>query len=454
VIARVAQTVERYAMLRPGMNVGVAVSGGADSVCLLHILRELGFSLHILHLNHRLRGAESDADAAFVRDLAARLGLPCTVRDGDLAQAADNLEQAGRRARLSLFQEALANGTVDRVATAHTRDDQAETVLFRFLRGAGSAGLAGIRPVTSDGLVRPLIEVGRFDVERYLRNRGIEWREDSTNAGRRFARNRIRHDLLPQLERDWNPSLRETLAHTADWAFAEEQYWEGEVDRLASAALRREIGFVSLKVETLRTMPLAAARRVVRRALEIARGDLRSIDFEHVAAVLALVNSAHGHGRVHLPGVEVLRSFDWVRFGIPAARTQYLLPAIPPFTFGIPGTNCEISLELIEKSETSGLFDCVYNDGMGCLDWGRLSGSLQLRNWQTGDRYQPAGHSGERKIKTLFQQARIPFWERRQWPVLVDGQAVVWARQFGPASAVVANAGSSMILRIRESEVQ
>ncbi len=226
----IRRTIERYRMLEPGQRVGVAVSGGADSVCLLYALLELGgLELSVLHVDHGLRGEESRGDAAFVRELAAGLGLPFCLREIDLP--AGNLEQEARKARLSFFREHLAQGHADRVALGHTRRDQAETVLFRILRGAGTAGLAGIRPVTAGGLVRPLIDVERAEVEEFLRGRGIAWREDSTNAAPDFARNRIRHRLLPQLAADWNPGIVETLARTAEFAQAEEAYWEAEIGR-------------------------------------------------------------------------------------------------------------------------------------------------------------------------------------------------------------------------------
>lgn len=434
-------------MFRPGMRVGVAVSGGADSVCLLHVLREFDLQLHVIHLNHNLRGDESRGDADFVRDLAGSLGLPCTIREADVAALGGNREQAAREARLGLFRQILESGLVERVATGHTRSDQAETVLFRFLRGSGSAGLAGIRPSTAEGLVRPLIDVTRREVESYLRDRGIPWRDDSTNSSTQYARNRIRHELLPQLERDWNPALVDTLAHTADWALAEEAYWDEELTRICPS-LNEHV----LPCEDLRRLPLAVARRLVRRAIERAKGDLRGVDFRHVGAILELASDVQGHGRVQLPGLEVVRSFDWVRFDKPsAAMESYRLSAPVPGMVQIPG-GLRIVLELIEKPETSVLSQCVYNDGVDGLDWRSLSGFLELRNWRHGDRYQPTGSTGEEKIKTLFQNARIPVWERAQWPVLVDGGAIVWSRRFGAAAGVVAHSGSTEILRVREVE--
>lgn len=451
---RIRRTIERYDMFRPGMKVGVAVSGGADSVCLLHILLEFDLQLHVLHLNHNLRGDESRADADFVGQLAGRLGLPCTVRGADFATITGNLEQTAREARLAFYREAIVTRMAERVALGHTRSDQAETVLFRFLRGSGTAGLAGIRPVTADGLIRPLLDVDRSEVVRYLRDRGIPWRDDVTNSSRQFARNRIRHNLLPDLELKWNPAIRETLAHTADWALAEEVFWEEELNRIWNQWFPELNGFVSLRCQELLELPLAVGRRVVRRAIERSKGDLRGVDFSHIAAVLALASRSQGHGRVQMPGLEVLRSFDWLRFAIPAPRPDgYRLAAAVPGEVQIPGAGLSICLELIENPETMGPSNSVYNNSaMGGLEWSRLSGSLALRNWRPGDHYRPAGSTGEEKIKTLFQDARIPLWERKQWPVLVDGELIVWVRRFGPAAAVAANSGSRSILRVREVE--
>ena len=458
---RIAQTIARHRMFQPAQKVGVAVSGGSDSVCLLHVLLELApqwdLRLSVLHLDHGLRGEESRQDAEFVRDLAARLGLPVSLRETRVDQSPDNLEQAARQARLAFFRETISTGAVQRVATGHTRSDQAETVLFRFLRGSGTAGLAGIRPVTSEGIVRPLIEVERSEVQQFLLDRGIVWREDSTNRSLQFARNRIRHELLPQIAREWNPAIGEALANTADWALAEEAWWDAEIDRLASQHFTATHHAILLRAGLLAALPLAVARRLVRRAMELAKGDLRRIDFGHIRSVMDLARSTEGHGRLQAPGLDIFRSFEWLRFGQPGGggleSRNYRLPLAVPGSVRVPGANLVISLELIDKSGPSVSPDWVYNKWVGGLDWKRLSGPLELRNWRPGDRYQPAGYSGQEKIKTLFQQARIPLWERRHWPVVTDGSLIVWARRFGPAAGVVAERDAKVILRIREDGV-
>jgi tRNA(Ile)-lysidine synthase len=458
VLQRVAKVITRYNMFTRGAHVGVAVSGGADSVCLLHLLTELSrewnLALTVLHLDHGLRGEESRADAAFVRELAASLGWGVQVREAHL-DPNDNLEQAAREARLAFFREAMLDASLACVATGHTRDDQAETVLFRFLRGSGTAGLAGIRPSTQHGMVRPLIETRRAEIEQYLRDRSLPWREDSTNFTSQFARNRIRRGLLPQLEREWNPALRETLVQTAEWARAEESYWKAEIDRLAIRCLTESNGFVLIDVEQA-PLPLAAARRMVRRAIERVKGDLRGIDFLHVESILAMAAAPEGHGRVQAPGIDVFRSFNWLRFGPIVADSlsdrNYRVEAAIPGIAHAPVAGVEISLEVLENPPDFNSITSVYNEDMGWLDRDRLSGSLTLRNWRPGDQYQPIGRSRAEKIKSLFQEFRIPLWERRHWPVLIDGESIVWARQFGVAVGFAACARSRRVLQLRESK--
>src|SRR5579862_4935413 len=205
---RIADFIERYDMFPPGVRVGVAVSGGADSVFLLHALLELAprWNLHlaVVHIDHGVRGAASRADADFVQDLAARHNLPFHLRRADVPSIDGNLEQAARRVRQAFFAELVATGAVDRIATGHTRSDQAETVLYRILRGSGLAGLSGILPVTQERVVRPLLDLDRGEIECWLRTRNIAWREDETNQVLPYAKNRPPHEILPPLMKDLN----------------------------------------------------------------------------------------------------------------------------------------------------------------------------------------------------------------------------------------------------------
>lgn len=456
-LLRIADTANRYGMFERGRHVGVAVSGGADSVCLLRALVDLApqwdLRLSVLHLNHKLRGQESEEDELFVVELARQLGLPVTVRSANIAALPDNLEQAGRNARLEFFRDQLQTTDMEHVAVGHTRDDQAETVLFRFLRGSGGAGLAGIRPVTAEGIVRPLLEVSRVEIEHFLRDRGVAWREDSSNSSMRFARNRIRRDLLPQLVRDWNPAVVDTLNRTAEWAHGEEEYWAKEIGQLAGRLISEcDHGIFLVRAADLREQPPAVGRRLVRHILERAKGDLLGVNFAHIKAVLALASGKTGHGSVQVPGAEVVRSFDWLRFAaqLNVGQAEYCVQVKVPGVVRVKDAGVAVCLELVETTETFRSSDYVYNGETGFVDWGALSGLLELRSWRPGDRYQPQGSAGEEKIKLLFQKARIPRWERCRWPVLTDGDAIVWSRRFGPANRFAAGPECAKRLRIRE----
>ncbi|HEY1204090.1 MAG: tRNA lysidine(34) synthetase TilS [Bryobacteraceae bacterium] len=455
---RVAATIARYGMFTPGQRVGVAVSGGADSVCLLLALRELApgwdLALSVLHLNHQLRGGESDADERYVEDIAARFGLEVRSARADVLKIAsetgDNMEQAARRVRRAFFLDFLRRGVVDRVALGHTRSDQAETVLFRFLRGAGTAGLAGMRPATREGLVRPLIEIERAEVEQLLRDRGVAWREDASNLDPRFARNRIRHDLLPRLAVE-NPALPATLARLAAVAADEERYWEGEIERVVEGRLVLRPPAVLFRVDWIEGLDRAVARRVIRRAVQAVKGDLRSINMEHIERILELTGNREGSARLQAPGLDVFRSFDWVRLAPPATGgaegRNYEFAAPVPGKVELPGGRSSLSLELEPPAAPAG---SAYNKDGTELDWDRISGGLRIRNWRPGDRYRPIGHASETKIKFLFQEARIPLWERRGWPVMTCGDAIVWSRKFGPAVGYAVSGETRSVLRVRE----
>jgi len=454
---RVAEFIARHRMFETGQRVGVAVSGGADSVFLLRALHELAprwnLKLSLVHIEHGIRGAASFADAEFVRALASQFALPFHFRSANVPAVAGNLEQAARRTRQEFYAELIAAGIVDRIATGHTHNDQAETVLYRILRGSGLTGLSGILPVTEEGLVRPLLEVKRHEIETWLRERGIEWRQDETNCDPSYARNRIRHQTLPLLRETFNPRLDEALVHLASLARDEERYWTAELDQYHLVPPESPI----LSTIQLAGLPPAVARRLIRRLIRHVKGDLRQIDFSHVEKILELARSPQGHARVHLPGVEVIRSLDWVRFAPPGftSRTEhdFSIPLQASSTVELPGSSTRITLQLLEKSDSVRACATVVSD----LDWRRVTArdeapsGLELRNWRPGDQYRQVGRSKQEKVKVLFQEARVPLWDRRSWPIITYNGTILWVRRFGAAAEFVAGPETPVILRVGES---
>jgi len=455
---RVERYIARHQMFPPGTQVGVAVSGGADSVFLLHALCELAprlnLRLSVIHIEHGIRGAASKDDAEFVRQLADSVDLPFHIHSANVPAIEGNEEQAARNVRLGFYTELLAAGTADRIATGHTRSDQAETVLYRILRGSGLAGLSGILPVTREGIVRPLLAIDRAEIEAWLRERNIAWREDATNQDYSYARNRLRHEVLPNLRENFNPRLDETLANMATLARDEESYWDSELARLQPAFTGQQP--LILTTDQLTSAPPAVARRLLRKAIAQARGDLRQIDFAHIERILDMARSQDGHDRVQLPGLDVMRSFGWIRLSrLPATQRErdFSLPLAAPGSVELPGSSARITLQVLEKSEGGEPYATVVNE----LDWQRLRSfpgalpSLELRNWRPGDQYRRVGQAKDEKIKFLFQEARIPLWERRDWPIITYEGAILWTRRFGAAADFAAGPATRVVLQVEDS---
>ncbi|MDA1312224.1 MAG: tRNA lysidine(34) synthetase TilS [Acidobacteria bacterium] len=467
-------------MFAAGEGVAVAVSGGADSVALLYVLRELapklGIVLSVAHLNHRLRGSESDADQEFVGALADRLELPFHTKSVEVRELAlssgDNLEQAARYLRYQWFTQLISAGDAAKVAVGHTLSDQAETVMLRLLRGSGSAGLSAIRPVRDDGVVRPLLGLSREQVEDFLRAIKVEWREDSTNADLSLDRNRLRRHLMPQLKREWNPNLPAVLARTAQWARDEEAYWNQVLSEAVPRVVLREQGreqggAVQLSVVELNKLPVALARRILRQAVTMARGDLRDVDWDHIERLRNLAAGRKGTGAVHLPGLDALRSFDVMCFRSRPRQSgapEFNFELQPPEVVAIPGGSKMLALRIADRSDSQGEYN---NCRAETLDWETVPKPLRLRNWRPGDHYRPVGRSGTQKLRVLFQKSRTPVWEREGWPVLVGPAAgrergevpsvderlrdvVVWARAFGIAAEFKPGAATRCFLRISE----
>lgn len=448
-------------LLRAGDRVGVAVSGGADSVALLRVLLELrsemGVVLAVAHFNHALRGADSDADEQFVAELAQRHDLPLFAGRANVGEYSRtrklSLEHAARKLRYQWLIELAQQQRFEAIATAHTRNDQAETVLMKFLRGAGTKGLAGIHPVLQlDGvrIVRPLLETQRAEIERYLISNDQAWREDHTNLDTRLTRNRIRHELLPLLERDYNPNFRELLNEAAEVALAEEDYWQKKAEKFLDQGHEPPERLLLCdrvsRSEGLPAEPLAMQRRVLKSFLE--RHGLPT-DFHHVEAVRRC--ALGGTSRVDLPGGWLAtRHGDWLELNPPATQPErlvagyeYLLP-IPGECF-IPEAHLTIQAAFVSADEAA----MATPDSLLCRT--QLGESLIIRNWLPGDRFRPAHTCSEEKLKRLFSEKRIPAVQRPLWPVALSGSQVVWVRGFPPALDFAWVPGSGDALRIEVS---
>ena len=461
-------------MIRPGDRVGVAVSGGADSVALLLMLLELrgklGVVLSVVHFNHKLRGKASDADEKFVAKLAAKHGLEFHSASVYVAKKAKderaNLEDAARRARNDYFRSLAESGVCRRIAVAHTADDQAETVLAHLLRGTGLAGLGGIHPLAGP-VIRPLLSIRRSELRRFLRTQKQTWREDATNRDTKRMRARIRNKLLPLLEKQFQPAIVEHLTTLAELAREDEAFFDAQVEERATALVRKfekgvRIAIMDLvgpskkkefntadaeSIERKKTV-LALSKRMVRRMVESVKPRAGQLGAGHVDLVLELARTGKSGSSLSLPGgVEVRRERDALLFqatanvGMESARsTPREFACKIDLASGAPGVRveelgCVFRLREIDwprkRGETS-------MEGT-VLDRDRLRFPLMLRNWRPGDRIRPQGHRSAHKLKRLLNEKRVSRWERDGWPVLASGDKLVWARGFPVAAEFAAN---------------
>lgn len=419
-------------MLTPGLRLAVGVSGGADSVALLRALAErsaeLGLVIQVAHLHHGLRGSEADGDLEFVRDLAARLGLAFHEKHVDTAAEAKargaTIEEAARRLRYGWFRELMGGPAgLDAVATAHTLDDQAETVLAKFLRGAWTEGFSGIHPVLEfpEGrIVRPLLGVTRTEVEHYLNALGQFWREDSSNRHLTFTRNRIRHELLPLLE-SWNPRLREHLAQMAELARDEEAWWDAEVARVMPQVIlpgrpvrgggRAAAEGVALEIAKLAELPIALQRRLLRQAA----GQLGlATDFDGTEALRRLALEGRAGQRAELAaGLRGERTHRELRLSVQPVAAIAAGQEEPQaeLTFSIPGEVEAPAFGLRIRIETKG-----------------GEASATLRTWKPGDRVRLRYSSGPRKVKEVLERLKVSGAARAAWPVLEMGGRIIWMK--------------------------
>jgi tRNA(Ile)-lysidine synthase len=450
---------ERSQLFRPGERVGVAVSGGPDSVLLLEFMKQMahekGLVVAVVHFNHHLRGTESDQDERFVRDLAARLDLEFIRGGADIARLArekrQNLEATARAIRYRFFVSLVNRGRLDKVATAHTANDQAETVFLRLLRGTGTRGLGGIYPALEGKIVRPFLSLRRAEIEAELQRRNLEFRLDSTNLDPRLRRNKIRRELFPWLQERFNVDMIPLLKELADRARDDEEYLEAQAREHAHAWRVREGTAERIPVRPFAEFPPAIARRVLRQMIFAARGSLQGITHRHIEALYRLATEAQSGRSLALPGDLVARrEFDWLVVGPPSGRADksgYCFAIEAPAEVSIPQLGVTFRFTIVGAEELGRAYN---TSGKGCLDPAKLPGELVLRNWQAGDRFQPLGCGKLLKLKELFRQQKIPLEQRRFWPVLESGKEIVWVRGFPAAASVAVSAESRQAILIGE----
>ena len=462
---------EQYHMLDDAASVLVALSGGADSVCLLYLLKEYAkthpVTVLAAHVHHGLR-ENADLDEVFVRDLCSRWEIPLFVKHIDAAALATegglSVEEAGRIARYAFFEEILAKEGADRIAVAHHRDDLCETMLFQMFRGSGIHGLHGILPV-SGNRIRPLLCVGREEIEEFLKGEGISWREDESNLDTQYARNRIRHELLPAAEQIC-PGAKEHMAECAERVRMAEEFLNAEVSKAAGEVLGRETGSILIKEQIL-GLPLILQQEVVLKALTEIAGRKKDIGSVQVEAVLNLFTSQVGRRREFIYGIQAERTYEGVRLSMETAKksagekeagdkeagnnviTEIRIEDIP--TVGGLTVNFEGGQIRFSLCTDFDLQNLPKEADRRWFDADKIGEVLSVRQPVREDELiiSPAGE--HKSLYDYLKDSKVPAEERDRVWVLADGNSILWALGYRTGEGARVNERTAKVLEVEIS---
>ncbi|MFQ5802471.1 MAG: tRNA lysidine(34) synthetase TilS [Candidatus Methylomirabilales bacterium] len=456
VFAAVRKAITTHGLIQPGEGVVVAVSGGADSIVLLHCLLRLraGFSLtlHVAHFDHRLRES-SRSDALFVQEVAASWGVPATTKSWIREERRGrSLQAEARRARTHFLEDLASQVGATKIAMGHHRDDQAETVLLHLLRGSGLRGLRGMLPIKEGCVIRPMLAVGREDIEAYAKAHQLSFVEDPTNRDLRYHRNRIRWHLLPLLQREYNPSMTRTLARMAALVADDEGYLEEVAREVFCSLVDSQERGACMELSALRRLAPAIRRRILERAIRTVAPEAY-VTSAHVEAVERLLRPG-GLSAVPLPQ----NQWAWRSGGLltvgrrerkersPIHQELRVPGALVLAEWGMRIEATILPRSMADPSDTTP--DRVY------IDWKHVLPPLVVRSWRPGDRFRPWRLKGSKKLQDLFVDAKIPREERYKIPVVTDQHGILWVPGFriDERGAIGGTTAAVLVLAVHRGE--
>ena len=444
-VRSVRNTIDKYGMLAGGELVVVAISGGPDSVALLHALNALrpvySISLHAAHLEHGLRGPAAVEDMKFVESLCRDLGVPVTTQSVDILERARtstlSVEAVARQARYEFLEAVRTKTGAARIATGHTANDQAETLLLNLIRGSGTLGLRGIRPVIDGRIIRPLLETTRQQILEYLKENNTEFRTDDSNLDTAYDRNRVRQILIPLIEREFNPRIVESLSRTSEIFSLLADYIEEDVLREAESCRQFGEGTVTIDLERFARLSPAVRMFTLYSAVRALEGDDQVATYERLRALDRASAGSESGTRIDIgSGLGAVKEFGTLTIGRnPSISQPYRVALEVPGLTRIDLARCSIevcmlggsSLAGCEGEETGESFaKGIKRDISASFDLAELAPPLVARSWREGDRLAPFGMKGTKKVQDVFVDEKVPLSERARIPIVCDERGIIW----------------------------
>lgn len=433
------RTVKEYGMLQKGDGVVVGVSGGPDSIALLHLLyrfkEHYGIELVAAHLNHNFRPGEAEKEAEYVKEFCVQRDIPCIVEFCDVPRMAEeeglSMEQAGRKARYSFFNRVMDQKGFNKIATGHNLNDQVETVLMKFIRGAGMEGLAGIHPVRGN-IIRPFLEVPRLLIERYCEEHRLNPAIDKSNLSPIYHRNKVRLQLLPLLREQYNKNIENVIISTAQILRDENDYLNrAALEELEGAVISYERDELVLDLEVLRRLHIAILRRVLRQAVRKLKGNTLNIEYSHIKALCSVIHTGAPGSQVQMPeGMTASLSYNRLiittrRFENKAINNIYRIE-VPGITY-VDETRGLVEAKVLTKEEYLQERE-IYKDNrlIAYFDLSKTGEDLIIRGRKDGDRFRPLGMKGTKKLKDFFIDLKIPRHQRDSIPIIEGKGAIIW----------------------------
>jgi tRNA(Ile)-lysidine synthase len=453
------KTTEAYNMLKKGDSVLIAVSGGADSVALLDFMlsisKEFSLKIGIAHLNHMLRGSESERDENFVKNAAKSLYLPFFSKKIDVyaykKKKKLSLEEAAREIRYNFLEKTAENNAFNKIALGHNKDDNAELVLMNFLRGSGMTGLSGIPPVRDGKYIRPLINIEKKDILNYIKLKNLSFIQDSSNDDIKFLRNKVRHNLIPLLKNSYNPQIKTVLTNSASIIYKENKWLEQVANSFFDdVVLEKTENRLVFSINKIKYLKDGAKRRIIRRGIEYIKGNLRSISFLNIDSIEKLIIKKSPYASIDLSGnLVVQKEKDRLIFrkkekiSTTAIEYEYILKNFG--TFFIKETGGYIKFSECSIDESPNFFENKVENAY--FDKDKIKFPLIIRNFKNGDRFAPFGINGTQKVKKFFNAKKIPLNKRKTLPLVLSKGQIIWIAGYEISETVKIDSSTKKVIK-------